>query len=285
MKGTTRVFGILGEPVAHSRSPTMQNAAFAACGIDAVYVPFPVSPARLGDAVAGLRALGVQGANVTLPHKEAVMAHLDEVDPDARWIGAVNTIAREGDRLVGFNTDAPGLVRSLEEAGVSLSGSSVCVLGAGGAARAAIVGLARAGAAHLTVAARRSERAQALLDELAPALPGLAGRGIGMDRTPLAETFAQTTLLVQSTSATLEGSSDAGSFASALPLDALPPAAAVVDLVYKPRRTTVLASAEARGLRTVDGLGMLLHQGALAFERWTGCPAPIDVMRTALERP
>ncbi|MFW6051903.1 MAG: shikimate dehydrogenase family protein, partial [Myxococcota bacterium] len=144
LSGATAVYGILGWPVEHSASPAMQNAAFEAAGLDAVYVPFPVRPERLGAAVDGARALGVQGLNVTLPHKEAAAPLLDEVDRDARVLGAVNTIVRDGDRLLGTNTDGPGLVRSLDEAGVQVRGRRVAVLGAGGAARAAVVGLARA---------------------------------------------------------------------------------------------------------------------------------------------
>lgn len=283
MKGSTSIYGILGDPVKHSRSPAMQNAAFAALGIDAAYVPFHVSRERLGEAIAGLRALGVRGANVTLPHKEAVIAHLDAVDDDARWIGAVNTLVRDGDRFLGFNTDAPGLVRSLEEAGVPIAGARLCLLGAGGAARAALVGLARAGASAITVAARRVEQARALLDELSPALEGIDVEARSMEADALRSAFERSSLVVQSTSATLEGSIDADAFAAHLPVSALPDDATVVDLVYKPRKTTVLRVAEARGLRTVDGLGMLLHQGALAFEHWTGRSAPIDVMRRALD--
>ncbi len=277
-----QVYGILGWPVAHSRSPAMQEAAFRALGIDAVYVPFPVRPERLADAVAGLRALGIAGANVTLPHKEAVIALLDEVEPDARAIGAVNTIVRSGDRLLGANTDAPGLVRALAEAGFEPKGTRAVVLGAGGAARAAVVGLARAGAALVTVAARRLDRAEALAEELAPVSGGTALAAADLAR--LGEAFAQADLVVQATSATLEGRAEAEAFAASLPLDALPAQATVNDLVYEPRETAVLRRARARGLCTVDGLGMLLHQGAIAFERWTGRDAPLAAMRTTLVR-
>ncbi|MBX3248575.1 MAG: shikimate dehydrogenase [Myxococcales bacterium] len=277
-----KVYGILGWPVAHSRSPAMQEAALQAVGLDARYVRFPVRPEALGDAIRGLRALGVAGANVTIPHKEAVMAWLDEVDADARLIGAVNTITRDGDRLFGTNTDAPGLVQSLVEAGVELRGADVVVLGAGGAARAAVVGLARAGASRVTVAARRPERAPALAAELTAGLAAgddgaTTVAAVGFDG--LSAPFAHATLLIQATSATL--GADADAFVAALPLAALAEDAAVVDLVYTPRVTALLRAAAPR--RRVDGLGMLLHQGALAFERWTGQPAPLDAMRRALE--
>jgi shikimate dehydrogenase len=276
-------YGILGWPVEHSRSPAMQSAAFRARGLDAHYVCFSVHPDDIADAVRGLKALGVRGANVTVPHKEAVMRWLDDVTPEARAIGAVNTIVREIDRLVGHNTDASGLTRSLDEADVELEHARAVVLGAGGAARATIVGLAARGVRNIVVAARRVEQAEQLVLELSAVCGGTTLEVSDLSREALAKRFRDTTLLVQSTSATLASSSDATDFAAQLSLDALPSDATVVDLVYKPRETTVLARAKERGLKTVDGLGMLLHQGALAFELWTHLPAPIEVMRQVLE--
>jgi shikimate dehydrogenase len=276
-------YGILGWPVEHSRSPAMQNAAFQARGLAANYVCFSVHPDDVADAVRGLKALGVRGANVTVPHKEAVMPWLDEITPEARAIGAVNTIVREIDRLIGHNTDAGGLTRSLEEADVALAGARAVVLGAGGAARAAVVGLARRGARSVVVAARRGERAEAMVASLRDACPGCELVSSDFEHASLASHFRESTLLVQSTSATLANAPDPGGFAAQLALEALPHDAVVVDLVYKPRETAVLAQARERGLKTVDGLGMLLHQGALAFELWTHMPAPIEVMRAVLE--
>lgn len=276
-------YGILGWPVEHSRSPAMQNAAFAARGLDATYVRFPVHPDDVADALRGLRALGVRGANVTVPHKEAVIDLLDSVTPEARAIGAVNTIVREGERLIGHNTDAEGLTRSLEEAGVNIVGSNVLVLGAGGAARAAVAGLAKRGAARICVAARRFEQAGDLVESLAEVCTPCPLVACDLSPLTLSEAMADSHLLVQSTSATLASSPHAAAFAAQLPLERLPPRASVVDLVYKPRDTSVLIRAREVGLRTVDGLGMLLHQGALAFELWTHLPAPVAQMRAALE--
>jgi shikimate dehydrogenase len=276
-------YGILGWPVEHSRSPAMQNAAFQARGLTANYVCFSVHPDDVADAVRGLKALGVRGANVTVPHKEAVIQWLDEVTPEARAIGAVNTIVREVDRLIGHNTDAGGLTRSLDEADVPLDGARAVVLGAGGAARAAVVGLARRGARSVVVAARRGERAEALVDSLRDACAGCELISSDFAHAALAAHFRDASLLVQSTSATLANAPDPAGFAAQLALEALPKDAAVMDLVYKPRETAVLAQARERGLKTVDGLGMLLHQGALAFELWTHMPAPIEVMRAVLE--
>lgn len=278
----TQVFAIFGHPISHSRSPAMHNRAFAELGLDAVYVPFDVSPEALADAVRGLRALGIAGANVTLPHKTAVMAHLDHVSTEAQAIGAVNTLYWEDGKLCGDNTDAPGLSRSLEEAGVQLTGQRVTILGAGGAARAAAVGLAGAGAARVTVAARRPQAAQALVQAVRPALGTCVAGATGTDH--LAGLFAETDILVQSTSATLGSHGEqAQAFAQSLPIHVLPSHATVTDLVYTPRVTTVMQIAQERGLHTVDGLGMLLYQGVLAFERWTKTAAPVDIMRAVLE--
>jgi shikimate dehydrogenase len=274
-------YAILGWPVGHSLSPAMQNAAFAALGIEASYLPLAVPPERLGEAVAAAHALGLQGLNVTVPHKSAVMPLLARVEPNARAIGAANTIVREGDDFVGLNTDAEGLARSLIEGGATLQDARVVVVGAGGAARAALVGLAQAGATKLTVAARRPEQAQALVNDLAQACGATQLAAGGLDAS-LQAVCADATLLVQASSATLDDGPAAEAFAGALPLAALPKDAVVCDLVYRPLQTAVLRAAKARGLHVVDGLGMLLHQGALAFERWTGRAAPLDAMRAAL---
>ena len=275
------VYAVLGWPIAHSRSPAMHNAAFAAAAIDAVYVPLAVPEERLPAAVSALRALGVSGFSVTLPHKHAIMPLLDEVDATARAIGAVNTVWREGKRLRGTNTDGAGLCASLREHDVTLASSRGVIVGTGGGARAAGGGGAPGGAGSGVLEGRRPEQARELAAELARACgtTRLSSCDLGAELT---RACANATLLVQATSATLGASPDAQAFAAALPLDALPQGAVVCDLVYKPRQTLVLRRAAARGLCTVDGLGMLLHQGALAFTRFTGIPAPLEVMRAAL---
>ncbi|HJL17793.1 MAG TPA: shikimate dehydrogenase [Sandaracinaceae bacterium LLY-WYZ-13_1] len=278
----TKLLGVMGWPVAHSRSPAIHSAAIEALGVDAVYVAWPVRPEALPAAIEGLRALGVHGANLTLPHKERAMALLDEVEPTARAIGAVNTIVRDGARLIGTNTDAAGLARSLADAGISLRGARALVIGAGGAARASVAGLAGAGAAEVVVAARRPARADALVRALEPIADGTALHAL--DLRDAGEAAPRTDLLVQATSATLGEGPEAEALASGLPWDALPADAAVVDLVYAPLETTVLRAAAARGLRTVDGLGMLVHQAALALERWLGLKPPVEAMREAARR-
>lgn len=271
--------GIFGWPVAHSKSPQMHEAAARALGIELRYERFAVEPAALAQAVRDQHEAGIDGYNLTVPHKETVIPLLDEIAPNARAIGAVNTVVRRGERYLGHNTDAEGFVRSLLEAGVTLPSTRIAIVGAGGAARAAVVGLAEAGVSEITVLSRRPAQAETLVATLRDRVD------CGLEAAPLecaSDRFAATQLLVQATSATLGSNPDAEAFAQSLPLDRLPGDAAVVDMVYDPLRTAVLARADERGLRTVAGLGMLLHQGAIAFEMWTGREPPLAVMRAAL---
>jgi shikimate dehydrogenase len=257
----------------------MHEAAARALGISLRYERFGVEPKNLAEAVRRKHGEGIDGYNLTVPHKESIMGIIDEVDPEARAIGAVNTVVRTDGRYLGRNTDAPGFVRSLEEAGLSLDHARVVVLGAGGAARAAVLGLSKAGADAIAVLSRRPEQAEALVGALSP---GLSSALLASPLNQARSHCESATLLVQATSATLESNPGARAFAESIPIDALPGEAAVVDMVYKPLETALLARARSRGLVVVDGLGMLLHQGAIAFEMWTGLAPPIDVMRKAL---
>lgn len=258
----------------------MHERAARALGISLRYERFAVEPERLAEAVLKEHEAGIDGYNLTVPHKQAIMALLDEVAPGARAIGAVNTVVRDGERYVGHNTDAPGFVRALHEAGVHVIDTSVAIIGAGGAARAGVIGLAEAGASEITVLARRAEQSRSLVSSL-QAHVRCSLRDLPLDQA--ARCFRSAKLLVQATSATLGSNPHAAEFAEGLPIDALPKDAAVIDMVYQPLETAVLKRAKAAGLATVDGLGMLLHQGAIAFEMWTGLEPPLDVMRAALE--
>ncbi len=266
--------GVVGHPIAHSLSPAMVAAALAALGrTDVTYDAFDVPPEGLARFFS---RDGFAGVNVTLPHKQSVIPLLDEIDDVARAIGAVNTVVRDRGRLLGTNTDAAGLVRALEEEGVVVRGAGVLVLGAGGAARAAVVGLGGVGARSIAVVARREGEAEALATDLAGSAPVLTAHGLDA----LARLAPEIDLLVQATSATLGAGAE--SFALGIPFEAFEKTTTVMDLVYRPRITAVLRRAEEHGLRTVDGTGMLVHQGAAALSRWLGVAAPIDVMRSAL---
>jgi len=266
---------LLGWPVGHSRSPAMHRAALSAHHLDGTYELLPAPPEDLAEAVAVLRQdLAVAGFNVTVPHKQAMLDLVDHVEPLAKRIGAINTVVRQGASLVGANTDAEGFLRALREAGGDPTAPAL-VLGAGGAARAVVAALESAGAQRIDIAARRRDQAQALVDEL------VDGPGRALDLANLAVAFGSAGTIVQATSATMDPEA-AGAFADALPWDALQPNTRCMDLVYEPLETTFLAEARAHGGTPIDGLGMLLHQGALAFERWTGRRAPLEVMREAL---
>lgn len=255
---------VIGDPIAHSRSPAMLNAAFAASGIDAVMVPLQIAAADLPATIAGFRAMRILGASVTIPHKVNVAALCDELDAAARAIGAVNCLQLAGGRLVGHNTDAGGFVDGLREAGFDPAGKRVVVLGAGGAARAVVHGLAAAtapGEATVTVVARRPAETTWIRCRPWHELPAV---------------LADADLLVDATSIGLNDDAPHG-----IPLAALPPHAWVATLIYH-RETALLRDASSRGLATHDGRAMLVGQGARAFTLWTGRPAPRDVMLTAL---
>lgn len=262
--GATKVAAVIGDPIAHSLSPAIHNAAFAATDLDWVYTAFQVPRGRGASAVEAMRTLGLAGLSVTMPHKAEVIPALDHVDSAAERLGAVNCIAVEGEDLVGYNTDGDGFVASLsEEAEFDAADRRVAVIGAGGAARAIVDALARAGAAEVLVLNRT--RASA---ERAAALAGAAGRVADPSEVATAD------LVVNATSVGMASS-------PGLPLDpaCLHDGQVVADIVMDPLRTELLAAAQDRGARTVGGLGMLVHQAAKAFTHWTGLPAPLDAMR------
>jgi shikimate dehydrogenase len=260
-----QVYGLLGNPVGHSLSPAMHEAAYEALGMDARYVTFEPTREELAAALSGAEALGIRGLNVTIPFKEDV---LSLVDPDslAERIGALNTVDLSGDEPTGHNTDALGVTRAFEHHGVDLSGAAV-VVGAGGAGRAAAFGLADEGC-EVRIANRTVERAESLASEV----PGASAHGLG----GLAELLADAELLVNATSVGMEEDE------TPVPRAAIHADLAVLDAVYRPLETRLLREASEVGARTVDGAWMLLFQGAAAFERWTGHEAPVDPMNRAL---
>lgn len=265
---------LLAHPVGHTLSPVMHEAAFRHLGIDAHYRAVDVTPAGLEQAVRALRAPAVAGANVTIPHKRAVVAWLDGLTEAARRVGAVNTVVPADGGLMGDNTDVEGLSRALAELSVELAGSAAVVIGAGGAARAAVLALLDAGA-EVALYNRSRARAERLASELAP-----AGRVRLLEAAALTRAVRAAGVLVQATPVGMQGVAEG---LSPLPVGVLPQAGAVVDLVYRPRETALLAAAKAAGLPVQNGLPMLVHQGALALERWFAVAAPVAVMRQAAE--
>lgn len=270
--------GVFGYPVAENPTIVMQEAAFRARGLNWRYLNIEVQPGQLADAMRGLRAFNMAGVNLTIPHKVAVIEHLDDLSPAAALIGAVNTVVRAGDRLIGHNTDGQGFVRSVQaEAGVDPRGQRVVFLGAGGAARAMAVEMALAGAAQITIVNRTPERGQPLVDLLRSQTPAQAEFAPWPARYVVP---AATDILVNATSIGLFPNVDE---TPAVEMESVRPGLLVCDVIPNPPQTAFLRAAQARGARTLDGLGMLVGQGALAFRLWTGQEAPLEVMRRALE--
>ncbi len=278
IRGTTRTLGVIGHPVTHSWSPQLYNAACAALGLDYVYVPFPVKPDDLAPAVRAIRALGLHGLNVTIPHKEAIVALMDRLTPMARLIGAVNTVEVAGRRLIGHNTDGQGFLAAYQEQiPGDLAGRRAVLIGAGGAARAVAVTLASEGLACLIMVNRTASRAEALLADLARRF-----RRLRLDVLPLRRLAVRGVEADLVINATPLGMADYPPFPFSP--EVVSGAAVACDLVYRPRMTPFLKAARAAGIQTVDGTGMLLHQAALAFEIWTGRRAPLAAMRMALKK-
>jgi shikimate dehydrogenase len=228
-----------------------------------------------------IRALNLAGLNVTIPHKLAVLPHLDEISETARVLGAANTIVNANGRLEGHNTDGAGFLRSLKEIGGDVEGKQVALIGAGGSARAVALAVCQAGAARLSIANRTVEKAQALVEMLAAALPEADARAVALEGAEAEEAVRQSQVLIDSTAVGMYPHHDVE---PVVPAGWLHREQIVCDLTYNPRYTVLLKAAQAAGARTLDGTGMLVHQGALAFEYWTGQPAPIEAMREALLR-
>lgn len=281
INGKTQLIGLIGWPVSHSFSPAMHNAAAAALGINWIYLALPVHPQDLKSAVHGIPALGFKGINVTVPHKQAVMPFLDSVEPGAKLIGAVNTIvvSRTADdtwRLVGHNTDSLGFLADLQSLHVTIDQRDCLILGAGGSARAVVYGLAQAGA-NVHILARREVQAQQLASDFGAVAPIQAG---SLSALPSLVKSLEAPLIVNTTPLGMFPEVDQTVWPDSIPF---PAGAFVYDLVYNPRETRFMQQARAAACKTSNGLGMLIHQGALAFELWTGQKPNIQVMKHALE--
>ncbi|WP_204700234.1 shikimate dehydrogenase [Halanaerobacter jeridensis] len=274
----TKVTGLFGYPVEHSLSPAMHNDAFSELGLNHVYLPFSVEPNNLEQAVAGLRGLNITGVNVTIPHKQNVIPHLDKLSEEAELIGAVNTIFNDNGSLIGHNTDGRGFIRSLkEETDFKADGQKVLLVGAGGAARAIAFQLALEGISELLISDLDTAKAQSLSSEVE--------ENVDIEVNTVKEEKVETImddvdLLVDATPVGMDPHVDVAPVVSA---EVMHSDLIVYDVVYNPQETVLLEAAQQAGAEAVSGLGMLLYQGVIAFEIWTGEEAPVEVMRTALE--
>lgn len=277
INGETEVYGIIGYPVKHSKSPQFQTAAFHTLGINAVYLPFEVKPENLKNAISGLKALSIKGINVTVPHKEEVLKYLDELSEEVNFIGAVNTVKNIDGYLVGYNTDAYGFIEGLKEILPEFKDKKFLILGAGGAARAVIYGLVRSGIKSILIANRTLRRVEEIIkdfkklnrfiDEILRPIP----------LNQVEENLKNVDVIVNTTSVGLKEDDP-----EIFDYSKIEKRHVVVDIIYK--KTKLLKAAEEKGCVYQDGLPMLLYQGAKAFEIWTEKKAPVNVMREILEK-
>jgi len=273
LSGKTRLCGIIGDPIEHTMSPVMHNAAFKKLGLDYVYVPFRVKQEELGGAIEGMKALNITGLNVTIPHKVAVIQFLDELDYLADKIGAINTVVNDGGVLKGYNTDATGFLQSLLDRGIEPEGKRVVVLGAGGASRAISFILAERGSS-LVILNRTLDKAKICADRISEVSQREA-TALKLDKENLAAAISEADILINTTSVGMSPNVNETPVAS----DLLRPDLVIFDIVYNPIKTRLYREAEVAGAVTISGLDMLVWQGALAFEKWTGLKAPVEIMK------
>ncbi len=275
ISGKTSVCGIIGDPIEHTISPAMHNAAFKELGIDYLYVPFRVKKEKLGRAVEGMRALNIRGLNVTIPHKVAIIPFLDKLDPLVEKIGAVNTVVNDEGALIGYNTDATGFLKALLERGVEPEGKNMVILGAGGASRAISFIITERGA-NLVILNRQLELDWA--EDIARRIFQVFEKevkALELSEKNLAMVLERADILINATSVGMSPNIDG----TPVPTKLLKPGLIVFDIVYNPIKTRLMRESEITGAQTIGGLDMLVWQGAIAFERWTGQKAPIDLMK------
>ena len=279
ISGQTRIVGVIGDPVQHSRSPQMHNAAIVERKLDYVYVPFHVRSGELQEAIEGFKALNVLGVNVTIPHKQTVMPILDDVSHEATLIGAANTLIFCDGRVSGDNTDAQGFLRAMTEEGIDIPvGGSAVVLGAGGAARAVVVALALSGLDLITIANRTGWKAIQFEKNLAT-ISETEISAVDLASNQLNSAIRSADLLVNTTSVGMQETDQL-----LIDPDSLNPGTIVYEIVYTPPETPLLRVAREKGCQTIGGIGMLVHQGAIAFEKWIGIVPNVETMRIALEQ-
>ena len=282
ISGSTQIVGLFGFPVSHTLSPAMHNAAFAFLKLPYIYVPFHVETTKLSAAVEGIRALNLRGVNVTIPHKEAVLTLLDHVTPEAALIGAVNTITNDNGVLIGHNTDGAGFIRELEGAlEQGIRQRNVLIFGTGGAARGVAVSLALRGAGRIVIAGRTLQKARAITDVIGQKICDRCASVIDISSPALRDEITRADIIVNATPLGMRPHHEIPPF---FDLHLCNPGVLICDLVYNPMETSLVKSAHSLGLRTLTGIGMLVWQGALAFELWTGQKAPVELMRHTVQK-
>ena len=273
----TKIYGLLGYPIKHSFSPLIHNAAFEAEKIDACYLCFETKPEDIKQAIEGIRALNIQGVNLTIPHKEICLSYLDEIDKNAEFIGAVNTIVRKENKLIGYNTDGEGFIKALkEDLDFDSKDKTIFLFGAGGAGKAIGMSLAKYGAKQIFIVDKNKKKARALAENIKENFPNTIAE---LTHSHNQEAIKASHLLVNATPIGMNPNDN-------LMINPVyfPQQLNIFDLIYNPRETKLLRIAKKKGLKAVNGLGMLIHQATLSFELWTGEKAPLAVMKEAVEK-
>lgn len=279
IQGTTTLIGLLGYPLKHSRSPHMHNTAFEKLGLDYVYMAFEVQDGLIKEGLDAMKILNAKGCNVTMPHKQKVVELLDEVSEDAKIIGSVNTVYNDNGKLVGYNTDGRGFVKALKEEGVDFQGKKIVMVGSGGAARAVAIQLAFDGAGEIVMMNRTLTTAVEIMDTINTNIPTSKGRALEIDETVLKEELKDAIVLINCTPLGMKSTIDQSIISTS---DTLHKDLFVADIVYDPLKTKFLSIAEEAGCRTMNGINMMIYQGALAFKIWTGEEMPVDHIKEVL---
>lgn len=276
INGRTKIVGVFGFPVEHSLSPQMHNAAFRFQNLNFIYLPFEVKPQKLKYVLENLPYMGIKGVNLTVPHKEIAYNYVDVLSKEAKLIKAVNTIKVINNKLYGYNTDGSGFIKSLNSAKINIKNKNVIVLGAGGASRGISITLSLAGIRSLVIANRTYEKAQKLVNKISK-LSEIKVFAIPLEENYIKEIITDMDILINATSVGLNKGDE-----PIISSKSLHPKLFVYDLIYSPSETPLMKEARKSGARTTNGISMLLYQGALAYEIWTGKPAPIKIMRNSL---
>jgi shikimate dehydrogenase len=274
--GKTQLYCVIGDPIEHSLSPTIQNAAFQEKNLDSIFLAFKVAEANVKNALIGMRALGIRGMNVTMPNKNAVIAHLDDMDDTAKFLGSVNTISNENGKLKGFSTDGIGALNALQKNGISLTGKTLVIFGAGGAAKAITDVLAKE-VEEIVILNRTPERTFPLIKELEQKYNKKITNG-PLTKDSIEKNLKKADILINATSVGMHPNSEESLVVNP---ELLRSSLTVMDIVYNPLETKLAKDAKAAGAKVISGLEMLIFQGAASFEIWTGRAAPVEVMRKA----
>lgn len=279
IKGSTRLISIIGNPVKHSKSPYMHNKSFEKLKLDFAYMAFEIEEEKVAKSVEAMKTLDARGFNITMPYKEEVMKFLDVIDKEAEIIGSVNTVLNDNGKLIGYNTDGKGFVKSLEEKGIKFKDEKIVIIGSGGAARAIAIQLAFDSAREIVIANRTIENAQTISNIINENIPKTNARSIVLDGKLLKEELRDAKILINTTSIGMKKTQDKSIIED---IDTLHKDLFVADIIYDPPKTKLLSQAEKIGCKTMNGLGMLVYQGAIAFKLWTGEDMPKSVVDNIL---